>query len=55
MPIEVNELSKHFRLFKRDAGLRGAVSSFFNRKYEDFHALHNISIHIDDGEILGVL
>ena len=55
MPIQVNELSKHFRLFKREAGLSGALSSFFNRKYEIFHALNNISLNINDGEILGIL
>ena len=55
MPIQVNELSKHFRLFKREAGLSGALRSFFNRKYENFHALNQISVRIEDGEILGIL
>ena len=55
MPIQVNGLSKHFRLFKREAGLSGALKSFFNRKYENFHALKEISIQIEDGEILGIL
>ena len=55
MPIQVNELSKHFRLFKREAGLSGALRSFFNRKYENFHALTDISVKIEDGEILGIL
>jgi len=55
MPIRVNALSKHFRLFKREAGLSGAFRSFFNRKYEDFHALRDISLDIQDGEILGIL
>ena len=55
MPIQVNELSKHFRMFKREAGLSGAFRSFFNRKYETFHALKDISVQIEDGEILGIL
>ena len=55
MPIQVNELSKHFKMFKREAGLSGAFSSFFNRKYETFHALKDISVQIEDGEILGIL
>ena len=55
MPIQVNELSKHFRLFKREAGLSGALRSFFNRKYENFHALNKLSLNIDNGEILGIL
>ena len=55
MPIQVNELSKHFKMFKREAGLSGAFRSFFNRKYENFHALKDISVQIEDGEILGIL
>ena len=55
MPIQVNELSKHFKMFKREAGLSGAFRSFFNRKYETFHALTDISVQIEDGEILGIL
>ena len=55
MPIQVNELSKHFKMFKREAGLSGAFRSFFNRKYETFHALKEISVQIEDGEILGIL
>ena len=55
MPIQVNELSKHFKMFKREAGLSGAFRSFFNRKYETFHALKDISVRIEDGEILGIL
>ena len=55
MSIQVNNLSKHFRFFKREAGLKGAFKSFFNRKYENFHALKGISFDLDDGEILGVL
>ena len=55
MPIQVNALSKHFKMFKREAGLSGAFYSFFNRKYETFHALTDISVRIEDGEILGIL
>ena len=55
MPIQVNELSKHFKMFKREAGLSGAFRSFFNRKYETFHALKDISVRIEDGEIVGIL
>jgi len=55
MPIQINELSKHFKMFKREAGLSGALRSFFNRKYENFHALKDISVQIEDGEILGIL
>ena len=55
MPIQVNELSKHFKMFKREAGLSGAFHSFFYRKYETFLALYVFSVLIEDGEILGIL
>lgn len=55
MGITVHRISKRFRMFKRDAGLKGALTSFFNRKYEDFTALEDISLSIQDGEIVGIL
>lgn len=55
MPIQVNDLTKYFRLFKREAGLKGALKSFFKRNYENFYALKNIDLSIEDGEILGIL
>ena len=55
MPIKIDHLSKHFKMFKREAGLKGAWKSFFKREYENFHALKKISLSIDDGEILGIL
>ena len=42
-------------MFKRSAGLKGAFKSFFNRQYTNFHALKNISIEINKGEIVGIL
>jgi len=53
--IQVNNLSKHFKIFKREAGLKGALQSFFNRKYENVYAVKNCSVSIDKGEIIGVL
>ncbi|MBC8198106.1 MAG: ATP-binding cassette domain-containing protein [Candidatus Marinimicrobia bacterium] len=55
MSIQVNNISKEFKIFKREAGLKGAVKSFFNRKYEIFHALKSISLDINEGEIIGIL
>ena len=55
MQINVNKLNKHFLIFKRQPGLYGAFKSFFNRKYEKFNALKNISLSINEGEILGIL
>ena len=53
--IEVNQLSKSFKIFKREAGLKGALRSFFNRQYENIYAVKGTSFQIDKGEIIGVL
>tara|TARA_B100000029_G_scaffold494910_1_gene559256 strand:- start:377 stop:1366 length:990 start_codon:yes stop_codon:yes gene_type:complete len=55
MPITVQNISKHFKTYDRDPGLMGAFKSFFNRKYTQFEALNNIDLHVNDGEILGIL
>ena len=55
MLIKVENIKKSFKLFKRDAGLKGSVKSFFNRKYEEFIALKNINLNIEKGEIVGIL
>ena len=55
MYIKISDLSKSFKMFKRSAGLRGALKSFFNRKYSHFFALKNINLDLQSGEILGIL
>ena len=52
MKIEINNLSKSFRMFKRSAGLKGALKSFINRKYSDFHALKQINLNVDSNVLL---
>ena len=53
--IEVKHLSKQFKIFKREAGLKGAIQSFFNRKYEYVYAVQDCSLNINEGEIIGIL
>ena len=55
MYIQISNLTKSFKMFKRSAGLKGALKSFINRKYSNFFALKNISLKIDKGEIVGIL
>jgi len=55
MLISVNNITKSFKLFKREAGLKGSIKSFFNRKYEYFTALDNINLNIEKGEVIGIL
>ena len=55
MFIQVKSISKSFKIFKREAGLKAALKSFFNREYHYFHALENINLEVDKGEIIGIL
>ena len=55
MSIKVKNISKSFKTYNRDPGLKGAFKSFFNRQYTQFHALKNINLNINEGEILGIL
>ena len=55
MLIQVKNLSKSFKIFKREPGIKGAFKSFFKRDYHLFHALQNINLNVDKGEILGIL
>lgn len=53
--IEVKELSKIFKIPKREPGFSGAVRGLFNPKYEDKTAVNQISFHVDAGEIVGYI
>jgi len=53
--IEVKNLSKTFKVYKRNQGLGEAVKSLFNRRYETIQALDNVSFNIEDGEMVGYI
>jgi ABC-2 type transport system ATP-binding protein len=53
--IEVDGLSKSFKVAKRGAGIGSALKSLFNPQYTTVQALDDISFKIDDGEIVGYI
>ncbi|WP_226535689.1 ABC transporter ATP-binding protein [Fictibacillus halophilus] len=53
--IEVHNLAKHYKIAKRDPGLRGAVKSLFYRKHETKEAVKGINLHIEAGEMVGYI
>ena len=55
MFIKIENLSKSFKIFKRNPGLKEAIKSFLKRDYFIFDALKNINLEIQSGEILGIL
>ena len=53
--IELKNITKTFKVARRNAGLKEAFKSFFRREYEYIHALKNISFKISDGEMVGYI
>ena len=54
-PIIVEKLSKVYQVAEREGGFGSAVRSFFNRKYRDVKAVHEVNFRIPAGEIVGFL
>src|SRR5437762_2232488 len=56
MPIiEVNNLTKSFRTYKKQPGFMGAVRGVFHRKYEPVLAVKDVSFKVEEGELVGFL
>jgi ABC-2 type transport system ATP-binding protein len=56
MPIiEVRELSKQFRTFRRREGVLGALQNLFVREYVTVNAVDRVSFTIESGEMVGYI
>lgn len=53
--IEVENITKTFKVAKKESGLKNAFKSFFKREYLEIHAVKNISFSIEKGEIVGYI
>jgi ABC-2 type transport system ATP-binding protein len=53
--VEVENLTKVFRVPEREAGLRASLRSLVNRKWRDVRAVDGISFQIEAGEVVGFL
>jgi len=53
--IQVEQLSKHYKVPVREAGLKAASRSLFKRTYKTVRAVDEISFHIQPGEVVGFL
>jgi len=51
--IEIKNLEKTFKVLNRKEGLKGAVADLFSRDYRYVKAVDDLSLHIEDGEIVG--
>lgn len=53
--IEVDNLTKEFKIYDKYEGLGGAVKSFFTRKYTTKKAVDGLSFCVEKGEMLGYI
>ena len=53
--IEIKNVSKEFKVLNRREGLKGSLKDLFSRDYKIVKAVDNISMSIQQGEIVGYL
>jgi len=53
--IEVRELTKEFRTFRRREGVLGGLQNLFVREYVTVHAVDRLSFTIEPGEMVGYI
>src|SRR5919205_1183956 len=53
--IDVQQLTKTFRVAQKDPGLRGALRGLFSRRWRTVQAVRDISFQIEEGELVGFL
>ena len=53
--VSVNQLSKHFKVPEREAGLKASAQALFKRKHRLVKAVDSVSFEIRPGEIVGFL
>ena len=53
--IMMENVTKTYRVAKRNAGFKEACKSLFSREYQEIRALDGVSFTIGDGEIVGYM
>ncbi|MFB6244748.1 MAG: ATP-binding cassette domain-containing protein [Candidatus Nanohaloarchaea archaeon] len=53
--IEAEDLSKTFKIYRSGEGVRGYLSSFLKRDYDEIHAVENLDLEVDSGEMVGYI
>ncbi len=53
--IEIKNITKEFKVLNRREGLKGSIRDLFSRDYKIVRAVDNISMSIEQGEIVGYL
>ena len=53
--IEVNKLSKEFKVKLKEKGLKGSLKSMFKPKYKTINAVKNVSFKVEKGEMIAFI
>ena len=53
--IEARELTKVYRTYRKESGLRGAIKGLFRRHYDQTRAADHVTFQINEGEFVGFL
>jgi ABC-2 type transport system ATP-binding protein len=53
--IEARDLTKVYRTYRKERGLRGAIKGLVRRRYDETRAADRVSFQIDNGEFVGFL
>lgn len=53
--IQIKNVTKEFKVLNRREGLKGSLKDLFSRDYKIVRAVDNISMNIEQGEIVGYL
>jgi len=50
--IEAHDLSKVYRTYRKESGLRGAIKGLVRRRYDETRAVDAVTFQIDEGEFV---
>ncbi|MCR5487160.1 MAG: ATP-binding cassette domain-containing protein [Lachnospiraceae bacterium] len=53
--LVMKDVSKEFKVLKRHEGLKGSIRDLFSRDYTSVMAVKNVSLTVEEGEIIGYL
>lgn len=53
--IEAEDVNKTFKIYERGDGIRGYLRSFVSRDYREVHAVEDLDLSIDRGEMVGYI
>ena len=53
--IQTKNLTKDYKRFEKEAGLKGSVQSLFKRRYERKTAVDNFNLTVESGEFVGLI